>query len=353
MSLASLVRTRPRHGPPVEHACSSSSTRPSSSSRPSLAYYARFEGVVPPDFAPWMLPLDRRSRSSSTSTLFALFGLYRLVLRYVGVDTLLQLFGGGRRSASPLLAAGRLPRHRSRACYRPVPLGVLFIQAVLVFLGAAAARLAARVLVVPARRRARARAAACSSSAPAAPARCCCARSRTAPTSGCRVVGFLDDDRALQGRTIGGVPVLGHDQRPRDASSTRATSRRSSSRCPPRPARRCAASSTPPPTPTCRRASCPRSSSRRARSACATCATSTSRTCSAASPRRIDVEQVRETLAGKVVAVTGAAGSIGSELCRQIMQLGPAQLAAHRDRRDAASTSCGSSSRRIDAGRRR
>jgi len=40
----------------------------------------------------------------------------------------------------------------------------------------------------------------------------------------------------------------------------------------------------------------------------------------------IDVEQVRSTIAGKVVAVTGAAGSIGSELCRQIMQLSPAGL---------------------------
>ena len=40
----------------------------------------------------------------------------------------------------------------------------------------------------------------------------------------------------------------------------------------------------------------------------------------------IDVGQVRSTIAGKVVAVTGAAGSIGSELCRQVMQLSPARL---------------------------
>jgi len=38
------------------------------------------------------------------------------------------------------------------------------------------------------------------------------------------------------------------------------------------------------------------------------------------------VEQVRSTSAGKVVAVTGAAGSIGSELCRQVMRLSPARL---------------------------
>jgi FlaA1/EpsC-like NDP-sugar epimerase len=42
----------------------------------------------------------------------------------------------------------------------------------------------------------------------------------------------------------------------------------------------------------------------------------------------LPAEEAREALAGKVVLVTGAAGSIGAELCRQIADLGPAKLIA-------------------------
>jgi FlaA1/EpsC-like NDP-sugar epimerase len=41
---------------------------------------------------------------------------------------------------------------------------------------------------------------------------------------------------------------------------------------------------------------------------------------------RLEENQIRRTLAGKVVLVTGAAGSIGSELCRQIARFQPAGI---------------------------
>ena len=64
----------------------------------------------------------------------------------------------------------------------------------------------------------------------------------------------------------------------------------------------------------------------RARRRSRTCATSTSPTSWGASPIETDVESIADYLTGKRVLVTGAGGSIGSELCRQIARFGPSEL---------------------------
>lgn len=43
-------------------------------------------------------------------------------------------------------------------------------------------------------------------------------------------------------------------------------------------------------------------------------------------PVAMDLEAVKEKIAGRIVMVTGAAGSIGSELCRQILEFAPSKL---------------------------
>jgi len=285
------------------------------------AYYVRFEGVVPPLFSQWMVPLIGVAAVLYIA-LFAIFGLYRLVLRFVGVDTLLRLLAATAIGFAVLLGGVLLMPLQEQT--RPVPLGVLFIQALLVFLGAAGARLAARVLLhlrasaTGGRRRVLIVGAGSAGSL-------LLREIQNRPDLDLAVVGFLDDERALKGRTINGVSVLG--------ATTDLTAI----------AKQHAVEEILVALP-----SAPVKTVRAVLNAAADAGVQTRvmpklviekgsvsiRDLRAVDvedllgrePARIDVGQVTSTIAGRVVAVTGAAGSIGAELCRQIVRLGPAKL---------------------------
>ena len=62
-------------------------------------------------------------------------------------------------------------------------------------------------------------------------------------------------------------------------------------------------------------------------------------------PVRMEIERVGEYLTGRCVLVTGAGGSIGSELCRQIARVGASRLILLTTPRTTCSPSSRSSSR--------
>lgn len=62
-------------------------------------------------------------------------------------------------------------------------------------------------------------------------------------------------------------------------------------------------------------------------------------------PVRLDLEAVHRELAYRVVLVTGAAGSIGQELCHQILDCGPAKLIC-LDQAETPMFTCSSNSRK-------
>lgn len=286
-----------------------------------LAYYARFEGPPPEIFSRWVPHLIVASAVVYIAFL-AVFGLYRLVLRFVGVDTMLRLLGAVAVGATLLGMADLLMPLEEHT--RPVPLGVLFTQAIVVYVGAAAARLAARVFVYVrsigghAGRRVLIVGAGSAGSL-------LLREIQNRPDLGLSVVGFLDDQPQIHGRILAGVRVLG---KPADLAEV-VTRTRTEEVIVAMP-------------------SAPRETVRRILNAAADAGVETrvmpalviaKGSVSLRDLRSVDVEdllgreltpidvgQVRHTIEGKVVAVTGAAGSIGSELCRQVVRFGPQRL---------------------------
>ena len=286
-----------------------------------VAYYARFEGTVPPAFAS-AIPLAIGATAVVYLSVFTAFGLYRLVLRSVSVDTMLRV-SGAVVVGFPVLALADYLLQSSKGL-RLIPFGVLFIQAIVVLLGVAGIRAAARVVVYV--RNAQTSAGARVLIVGAGSAGSLLLHEIVSrPQLGLTAIGFLDDDERLQGRTIGGVKVIG-----RTAALAGIVAREDVEQV------------------LVALPSAPSSTVRRILNAAADAGVTTrvmpplviaKGSVSVTDLRMvevedllgreqtpIDVDEIRATVAGKVVVVTGAAGSIGSELCRQIMQLSPHRL---------------------------
>ena len=285
------------------------------------AYYARFEGTVPPAFAS-AIPLAIGAAVVVYLALFTGVGLYKLVLRYVSVDTILRV-AGAVLVGFPLLALADYFFQGSEGL-RLIPFGVLFIQAILALLGVAGIRVAVRVVSYVRNAQAGQGARVLIVGAGSAGS-LLLHEIMGRPQLGLTAVGFLDDDGGLQGRTIGGVKVIGRtDGLVRIVADEKIEQ---------------VLVALP---------SAPQSTVRRILNAAAEAGVTTrimpplviAKGSVSVNDLRmvevedllgreqtpIDVDQVRSTVTGKVVAVTGAGGSIGSELCHQLMHLSPAKL---------------------------
>lgn len=286
-----------------------------------LAYYARFEGAVPTFFERWIPALTIVS-APAYLLLFALFGLYRLVFRYVGIDVLLRLVAAVGLGLALLTGVNMLmPLEQDM---RPIPMGVLFIQAVLVFVTTAGVRLGLRIVLHLHSLRQQDKERVLIVGAGSA-GHLLLREIKARPDLGMSVAGFLDDDPSLLGRTIDGTPVLGSTKE----LATTVSSHRAEEVIVAMP-------------------SAPKETVRRILNAAADAGVKTrvmpSLFASKGSvglddlqnvdvedllgrePTPIDVDRIRDTVTGKIVAVTGAAGTIGSELCRQLALLSPEKL---------------------------
>lgn len=287
-----------------------------------LAYFARFEGVVAPEFRAFMVP-TMLTVAIVVPITFALTGLYNYVWRQVGVDMVLRVAGVVFGLAAAALA---LDLALSVATgQRPVPIGVLAIAFTFVFLGAVTTRTLSRLS-----RYMRARGGSPDGKpvlvVGAGDAGSLLMRDiEVQPGLGLNVVGVLDDDRAKHGRMLRNTRVLGgiddierlvadHSIQEILVAVPSATHSEQA-----RILDVCAASGIPVRVMPGLAKGASMVGVRDLRSV-------EILDLLGREPVPIDAEQVMASIADKTVLVTGAAGSIGSELCRQLLVADPSRI---------------------------
>lgn len=287
-----------------------------------LAYFARFEGRVPLEFSRHMLSAAVLAVVVIIGALW-LAGLYHIVLRYVGIEVMgrltVAMFGAlVTLVVLDTVVAGGL--HAARA----VPFGVVIFTTAFAFIGLAALRSVGRLWVVMTG--AGSKGAYRVLIVGAGDAGSLLLRDiENQPQLGYAVVGFLDDAaekhnlRVRSAKILGGIDDLLRVVGEQDVQEVLVAIPSMDSQ------RRREVLEV------CTRAGVPT----RIISGIASDAVSAGLADLRAvkiedllgrEPNEIDVALISQTLTGKVVAVTGAAGSIGSELCRQIMLMQPARL---------------------------
>ncbi|MGB4581274.1 MAG: nucleoside-diphosphate sugar epimerase/dehydratase [Coriobacteriia bacterium] len=286
-----------------------------------LAYFARFEGEVPRQFLQYIVPAMFVTIAVFIVAMWVA-RLYHIVLRYVGIQVMGRLTAA---VAAALLVLGASDYILGEALgSRPVPLGVILIVGAFAFVGLAALRSVGRLWVVMtgAGRKGDHRVLIIG----AGDAGSLLLRDiETQPQLGYNVIGYLDDQRAKQGLRVRSVEVLGTiadlpqvveryaiDEILVAIPSMGADRRREILEL-------------------CTSAGIPTRIISGLTGVAGSPGVADLRPVEiedllGREPNQIDLELISETLTGKVVAVTGAAGSIGSELCRQIAKLRPSKL---------------------------
>lgn len=286
------------------------------------AYWLRFEGAVPERFADTAL-ITLVSACVVFPVAFWLLRLYHHLWRHAGTDVVLKLVTGTVAATALLLGADVLVRAPSGSRYAPV--GVLIMIGVLTLLGSGAVRMLSRTLAYVQSRTPDPDALRVLIVGAGDAGSLLLRDIDSRPELGMRVIGFLDDDRGKLGGVVGGVRVLG----PSSALADVVTSERVDEVVVAMPG-------------------ATRDARREVVDACARLGVTTRLVRLFAGeaenvgvadlqevtvedllgrePVEIDSAGIAATIAGRCVAVTGAAGSIGSELCRQVLALAPARL---------------------------